>query len=93
VINEESDSDDSDDMSNYDRKEDMTRTMRLHKIDRDNIMNSEEDSRFGRLNKLAGKSRKEDVFGRFKSPMIFGDEVPMSEESKQSQFDDSEDEN
>ena len=39
-------------------------------MDRDHLSSSDEDIRFTRLNKLAGKYKKEEVFGKFKSPML-----------------------
>jgi len=51
-------------------KEEMNKTWRIKKIDSIHMASSEDDVRFQKLNKIAGKYRKDEKFGRFKSPFL-----------------------
>lgn len=64
----------------------MNRTGMIKKLDDEHEDNSsEEDERFHKLNKLAGKYKKEEVFGKFKSPMLVGSIHGSSESDEESE--------
>eukprot|EP00349_Pseudokeronopsis_sp_Brazil_P005449 CAMPEP_0202966986 /NCGR_PEP_ID=MMETSP1396-20130829/11693_1 /ASSEMBLY_ACC=CAM_ASM_000872 /TAXON_ID= /ORGANISM="Pseudokeronopsis sp., Strain Brazil" /LENGTH=74 /DNA_ID=CAMNT_0049691523 /DNA_START=1 /DNA_END=222 /DNA_ORIENTATION=- len=58
------------DSEEYERQERLGRTGMIRELDERLENSSEEDERFHKLNKLAGKYKKEEVFGKFKSPML-----------------------
>jgi len=69
----------------------MGRTGMIQKLDQEHGDSSDEDERFQKLNKLAGKYKKEEVFGKFKSPMLMGSEHNSSEEEESKQEESSSD--
>jgi len=48
----------------------MNKTWKIKQIDSIHMASSEDDSRFAKLNKIAGKYRKDEKFGKFKSPFL-----------------------
>ena len=51
-------------------KEEMSRTQRVLQLDQQHLSSDDEDKRFEKLSKIAGKYKKEEVFTKFKSPML-----------------------
>ncbi len=78
VIHEEDENESDSESEQYHPR--MGRTGMIQKLDHDHANSSGEDERFNKLNKMAGKYKKEEVFGKFKSKMLVGSEEGSADE-------------
>ncbi len=64
-----------DEGENYNKfgEENYSHTFAVQKLDEDKLSSSEDEKRFEKLNKIAGKYKVDEVFPKFKSPMLDND--------------------
>lgn len=66
----------------------MTKTQRIKFLDKEHMSSSEDEKKFEKLNKIAGKYKKEEVYGKFKSPMLGNMSASSESEEEKRQADD-----
>lgn len=55
-------------------------------VEKDHLSSSDDDKKFEKLNKLAGKYKKEEVFTKFKSPFLGNVNASSEDEEDNEEF-------
>ena len=70
----------------------MSKSMRVHMLNLEHLSSSEEDVRFDKLTKIAGKYKKEEEFGKFKSQFLENQSESSEDENEDEQNNNDEEE-